>query len=221
MNLFRRKMLASMGVATLALAGTPAFAQQKKPEEGFDYRLITPPLAPESKMKVEVIEFFWYGCPHCYAFEPVIEPWIKKLPPDVLFHRIPAVFNDSWIPHAKLYYTLELLGEVDRLHGVIFDAIHKDHQILATEPAIGDFLEKNGVSRKKFSDTFNSFSIQSKIQRSVTLQTAYKIDGVPTMGVDGRYVTANTMVGGSHAAVIPVLDFLIIEARKQHRLPKA
>ena len=221
MNPFRRKILASLGYATLALAAAPAVAQKKQPEEGTEYRLVSPPLAPESKTKVEVIEFFWYGCPHCYAFEPVVEPWIKKLPADVIFHRVPAIFNESWVPQARLYYSLEVLGETERLHGSVFDAIHKDHQLLATEATIADFLEKNGLERKKFTDAYNSFSVQSKVQRSMQLQTAYKIDGVPTMGIDGRYVTANTMVGGSHQAVLPVVDYLIGEARKQHRLPRA
>lgn len=220
MNPFRRKILASLAYSPLMLAAAPAFAQKPPPQAGTEYRLVSPPLPLESKTKVEVIEFFWYGCPHCYAFEPYIEPWIKKLPSDVMFHRVPAVFNESWVPHAKLYYSLEVLGEVDRLHGIIFDAIHKDHQILATEPAIGDFLEKHGVNRKKFTDAYNSFSVNSKVQRSVQLQGAYKIDGVPTMGIDGRFVTANTMLGGGHDAVLPVVDYLIVEARKQRRLPK-
>jgi protein dithiol oxidoreductase (disulfide-forming) len=220
MNPFRRKVLASMGYGTLALAAAPVFAQDKGPRAGADYIVLSPPLPPESKTRVEVIEFFWYGCPHCYAFEPIIEPWIKKLSPEVLFHRIPAVFNDSWVPHAKLYYSLEILGEVDRLHGVIFDTIHKDHQILATESAIADFLEKNGVPRKKFTEAFESFSVQSKVQRSIQLQSAYKLDGVPAMGVDGRYVTNNVLVGGRHEAVLPVVDYLIGEARKLHKLPK-
>ena len=218
MNPYRRKILASFA---LSLAAAPAFAQKRIPEEGVDYRLIAPPLPPESKTKVEVIEFFWYGCPHCHAFEPTLSPWVKKLPADVMFRRVPAVFNETWIPHARLYYTLELLGETERLHKTIFDTIHQQHQMLATEAAIGEFMQKHGVDRKKFSDTFNSFSLQSKVQRSLQLQTAYGIDGVPAMGVDGRYMTANTMLGGNHAAVLPVLDYLIVLARKQHKLPRA
>jgi protein dithiol oxidoreductase (disulfide-forming) len=220
MNPFRRKVLASLGYASLALAAAPVFGQGK-PQLDKDYRLVSPPLPLESKTKVEVIEFFWYGCPHCYAFEPVIEPWIKKLPTDVMFHRIPAAFSESWVPHARLYYSLEVLGETERLHRLIFDTIHRDHQVLATEATIADFLEKNGVDRKKFTDAYNSFSVQSKFQRSIQLQTAYKIDGVPTMGIDGHYVTAATMVGDSHQAVLPVVDYLIAEARKLHKLPKA
>ncbi len=222
----RRHALLSLGSATLAVASgcLPAtlFAQQKTPEEGFEYRLLSPPLPPESASKVEVLEFFWYGCPHCYAFEPSIEPWIKTLPGDVLFRRIPAVFYEAWVPHAKLYYTLEVLGETERLHGAIFNAIHELHQPLITEAEIGTFLEAKGIPRKKFTSAWNSFSVQSKIQRSTRLQASYKIDGVPAMGVDGIYMTANTMTSdGKHESVLPVVDYLIIEARKQHKSAQA
>jgi thiol:disulfide interchange protein DsbA len=218
----RRTLLLSLSSATLALASgslcAPLFAQQKTPEEGFEYRLLSPPLPPESATKVEVLEFFWYGCPHCYAFEPSIEPWIKTLPGDVVFRRVPAVFYEAWLPHAKLYYALEVLGETERLHGTVFNAIHQSHQALITEAEIGTFLEANGISRKKFTAAWNSFSVQSKIQRSTRLQTSYKIEGVPAMGVDGLYMTANTMTAdGKHESVLPVVDYLIIEARKQHK----
>jgi thiol:disulfide interchange protein DsbA len=217
MKPYRRMLLAALASMLLA---APVLAQ-KKPEQGIDYNLISPSLPPESNTSVEVIEFFWYGCPHCYAFEPAITPWIKTLRGDVTFHRVPAVFHESWTPHAKLYYALEALGETDRLHKTVFDAIHQDKQQLATEASIAEFLEKHGIPRKKFTDAFNSFTVQSKIQRSLKLQAAYKIDGVPAMAVDGRYVTSNTMVGGSHGAVLPVVDYLIVEARKQKKLPKA
>ena len=177
MKPYRRLLLAALASMLLA---APVLAQ-KKPEQGIDYNLISPSLPPESNTSVEVIEFFWYGCPHCYAFEPAITPWIKTLRGDVTFHRVPAVFHESWTPHAKLYYALEALGETDRLHKTVFDAIHQDKQQLATEASIAEFLEKHGIPRKKFTDAFNSFTVQSKIQRSLKLQAAYKIDGVPSM----------------------------------------
>ncbi len=218
MNRFRRNALISLGSLPLALASLPAFAQKKVPQAGTEYRLVTPPLPPESKTRVEVLEFFWYGCPHCYAFEPVIEPWVKKLPADVMFSRMPTVFDKTWVPHAMLYYSLELLGEVDRMHAKVFDGIHQGHLQLANETAIADFLEKNGVARTKFVEAYRSFSVQSKVLRAGQLQKAYNIDSVPTMGVDGRYVTLATMVRNSHEAVLPVLDYLIVEARKYHKI---
>ena len=219
MNPQRRKILATL---VMSLAVAPAIAQRKAvPQAGTEYQVLAQPLPLESATKVEVIEFFWYGCPHCFAFEPVLAPWTKKLPGSVLFNRVPAVFNETWEPHAKLYYALEILGEAERLHKVIFDAIHRDHKQLATEASIGEFLELHGIPRRKFTDTYNSFSVNSKILRSKQLQSAYKIDGVPAMGVDGRYWTSATLLGGSHAAVLPVVEYLIGEARKYHKLPKA
>jgi protein dithiol oxidoreductase (disulfide-forming) len=220
MNPFRRRLLSTLGSVPLVLGAARVLAQRKVPQAGVEYRLVTPPLPPESKLRVEVIEFFWYGCPHCYAFEPIIEPWIKKLPPGVNFHRVPAAFNKAWVPHAMLYYSLEILGETERLHKTIFDAVQSQQQTLSNETAIADFLEKNGVPRAKFIEAYRSFTVQNNVLRGNELQKAYAIDGVPTMGVDGRFVTSATMVGNSHEAVLPVVDYLIGEARKYHRLPK-
>jgi protein dithiol oxidoreductase (disulfide-forming) len=219
MNVLRRKALAAAPfLLTLAASPLRALAQDTVPAEGKEYRAVSPPLAPESKTKVEVIEFFSYACPHCYAFEPVIEPWIAKLPPVVTFTRVPVLFYESWVPLARLYYTLDALGEVKRLHGTVFDAIHKEHQRLIDEAGIGAFLEKQGVPRKKFTDAWNSFSVQSRMPRVAQLLAAYNIDAVPEIAVDGRYVTSNTMVGGSHEAVLPVVDYLIAQARKTRKL---
>jgi protein dithiol oxidoreductase (disulfide-forming) len=218
MNRFRRNALLSLGSLPLAFSTFSVFAQKKVPQVGTEYRLVTPPLPPESKTRVEVLEFFWYGCPHCYAFEPIIEPWAKKLPADVMFTRVPTVFDKTWVPHAMLYYSLEMLGEVDRMHGKVFDGIHQGHLQLANETMIADFLEKNGVPRQKFVDAYRSFTVQSRVLRAGQLQKAYNIDSVPTMGVDGRFVTSATMVGNSHEAVLPVVDYLIGEARKNHKL---
>jgi protein dithiol oxidoreductase (disulfide-forming) len=218
MNRFRRNMLLALGSLPVGFATAPVFAQSKVPQPGTDYRLINPPLPPESKTRVQVIEFFWYSCPHCYAFEPIIEPWIKKLPADVLFTRIPAVFDSSWVPQAMLYYSLEAMGELERMHGKVFDAIHQQHVQLTNEGSIADFLEKNGIPRTKFLETYRSFTVQSKVLRGNQLLKAYNIDGVPTMGIDGRYVTSATMTGGSHEAVLPVVDYLIGEVRKNRKL---
>jgi protein dithiol oxidoreductase (disulfide-forming) len=222
MNLSRRKVMLSLGSAALALAADPLLAQKKSPEEGFEYKVLDPALPPDIPFKIEVLEFFWYGCPHCYAFEPIIEPWIKTLPSDVVFRRVPAVFYEAWVVHARLYYTLEVLGITERLHGAVFNAVHEQSKPLSNEAEIGAFLEANGVSHKAFADAWNSFTVQSRLKRSERLQSAYKIDGVPAMGVDGLYTTANTMmIDGRHESVPAVVDYLIGEARKLRKTAKA
>lgn len=221
-NPVRRKVLFSLGAATCAFAAYPSLAQKKPPEEGFEYKVLDPALPPDIPFKIEVLEFFWYGCPHCYAFEPIVEPWIKSLPSDVVFRRVPAVFYEAWVVHARLYYTLEVLGVTERLHGAVFNAIHELAKPLSSEADIGEFLQANGIARKVFTDAWNSFTVQSRLKRSERLQSAYKIDGVPAMGIDGLYMTANTMmIDGKHESVPMVVDYLIGEARKLRKTAKA
>jgi thiol:disulfide interchange protein DsbA len=216
MNTTRRKIVAAL--ASLPFAGVMPLAAGMT--AGTDYVEISPPLSPESATKVEVIEFFSYACPACYGFEPLVEPWIKKLPADVLFHRIPVVYHDNWMAPAQLYFTMEVLGENARLDGLIFDAIHKQHQDFSSPAVISVFLESHGIPSKKFLDAFNSFSVQTKMQRSKLLLAAYKVDQVPEMAIDGRYVTSNAMFGGKNEPVLPVVDYLIGEARKIRKLPQ-
>lgn len=219
MNPYRRKILASTPLLLAAAAlPRPMLAQDTKPVAGKEYRLISPAQPADSKTQIEVLEFFSYGCPHCFAFEPAIEPWIAKLPPVVAFHRVPVTFNQAWIPLARAYYTLEILGEVPRMHQRMFAAVHQERLRLNTDVAVVDFLEKNGIPRKKITDAYNSFTMQSKITRVGALLAAYNIDAVPEMAVDGRYLAANTMVGGSHEAVLPVVDYLIAESKKARKL---
>lgn len=221
MNPIRRKLLVSVGWSALAGVGAPAFAQKPSPREGTEYRLVSPPLSPDDATKVEVIEFFSYACPHCFDFEPSIEPWIKALPAYVTFERVPVVYHETWLGPARLYYTLDALGENKRLDPAVFDAIHKEHLNLSSQEAIAKFLETKGIPQKKFADAYNSFSVQSKMRRGDRLQAEYKIDQVPELAIDGRFVTSNSMVGGKHEDVLPVADYLIELARKERKLPKA
>ena len=163
--------------------------------------------------KIEVVEFFWYGCIHCYNLEPVLETWLKKLPPDTQFRRVPAVFNQRWAHDAVIYYTMEAMGLVDKLHRPLFDAIHRDKLDTANEKALSQFLEKHGVDPKKFVDTMKSFGVQSKARRAVQLTTAYKIDGTPAMAVHGRY-TVSADQGRSREGMIETVNYLVEQVRK-------
>ena len=180
-----RRLVAILLAALLALP-LSAGAQQ------FQYGELNPPQPTESKGKIEVIEFFWYGCPHCYSLEPYIEAWLKKLPPDVEFRRVPAVFNSRWGHDAAIYYTLEAMGLLDKLHRPLFDAIHKSNLRTDNEAALSEWLQKNGVESKKFIDTMKSFGVQSKLRRATQQTVAYKIDGTPALAVHGRFVVSSS-----------------------------
>jgi thiol:disulfide interchange protein DsbA len=180
----------------------------------FQYGELNPPQPVDSKGKIEVLEFFWYGCPHCYSLEPHIEAWLKKLPPDVEFRRVPAIFNQRWGHDAAIYYTLESMGLLDKLHKPLFDAIHKDSLRTDNETALSEWLQKNGVDPKKFTDTMKSFGVQSKTRRAVQQTVAYKIDGTPAMAVAGRY-TVSAEQGRTQQGMLQVVDGLVAMARKQ------
>ena len=195
--------------AALALAIPVALAQGN-----FQYTELKPtqPVETDGK-KIEVVEFFWYGCIHCYNLEPVLETWLKKLPPDTQFRRIPAVFNQRWAHDAVIYYTMEAMGVLDKLHRPLFDAIHRDKLDTANEKALSQFLQTHGVDSKKFLETMKSFGVQSKARRAVQLTTAYKIDGTPAMAVQGRY-TVSADQGRSREGMLETVNYLVEQVRK-------
>ena len=210
------KQLAGAGLGLAAWAGAAsARAQGAAPVEGRDYvklQTAAPVTLPKPEKKIEVIEFFWYGCPHCFAFEPTVEAWSKRLAPDVYFHQMPFAFIG--VPeHQKLFYALEELGQREALQRKIFNAIHVDHKRINTEAEITAFVASNGVDAAKFTEAFKSFSTNTKMNRGKQLSNAYKIDGVPAIGIQGRYYTSATLAG-SHERAVQVADFLIQRARQ-------
>ncbi len=203
-------------VAGIAALGLPAgaFAQARKPENGTDYLALDKRVNTDAAAgKVEVIEFFWYSCPHCNAFEPKLEAWSRKLPPDVVLKRVPVAFRDDFVPQQRLFYTLEALGKVDELHSKVFQAIHVDRKPINKEDAILDWAGQQGLDKARFKELYNSFSVSSKARRASQLQDAFKVQGVPALGIAGRYYTDGTMAGTLDRA-LQVTDYLITEARK-------
>jgi protein dithiol oxidoreductase (disulfide-forming) len=199
---------ASLGMPQLALA------QGKKPEDGVEYLTLdkrVPVDAPPGK--VEVIEFFWYSCPHCNHFEPQLEAWIKKLPADVSMRRVPVAFRDSFVPQQRLYYALEAMGKVDEMQAKVFRAIHVDKMGVDREDSILAWAEKQGFDKEKFRELYNSFSVAAKTRRASQLQEAYKVTGVPAIGVAGRFYTDGELAHNMDRA-LQVTDYLIAEARK-------
>ncbi|HET9652079.1 MAG TPA: thiol:disulfide interchange protein DsbA/DsbL, partial [Usitatibacter sp.] len=168
----------------------------------------------EGDGKIEVIEFFWYGCPHCYHLEPALNAWLKNAPKDVVFKRIPAVPSASWEPLASVYYTLEAMGLLDKYHTKVFDAIHKDNENIGNKNVREKWLAKNGIDAKKYEEVEKSFSVVSKVQRAKQLTSAYKVDGVPRLVVNGKYFTSPDQAGGADQRMLAAVDQIIALARK-------
>jgi protein dithiol oxidoreductase (disulfide-forming) len=187
--------------AAAAAQGRPAYSE------------LRPALQVEAAGKIEVIEFFWYGCIHCYNFEPPLEGWLKKLPSDVQFRRVPAVFNERWALDAAIFYTFEALGVVDKVHRPFFDAIHRDRLRTENPAALAAWLQKQGIDPQKFNDTMKSFGVQGKTRRAAMLTGAYKIDGTPAMAVQGRY-TVSADQGGSPEGMLQSVSNLVELVRK-------
>jgi protein dithiol oxidoreductase (disulfide-forming) len=198
----------------LLLITSSAMIQAADYKEGVDYKQL-PTQPTDTGDKIEVLEFFWYGCPHCYHFEPYISAWNKSKPANVEFIRIPAVFRPDWEVQARTYYALSNMGVIEELHGKIFDAIHKDKKPLNTKEALTDFVVANGVDRKKFEEEYSSFAVDSMVRKNKKKQSAYKIEGVPSIAVNGKYLTSGSM-SGSYDNLIKILNYLIEAESKQN-----
>ena len=201
-------------LATALIVLFAAGLAQAQPTAGVEYRELAAAQPADNPGKIEVLEFFWYGCPHCYTFEPVLAPWVKKLPKDTHFRRLPAMFNEEYARGARAYYALEAIGEAERVHKALFDAVHTGSRLrVADEAALTEWLGKQGVDTKKFAAAYRSFSVEGKLKRAAQLTQAYKIDGVPSMAVNGRYVV-NTDNIKSFEQLLSVTDYLIEQSRK-------
>jgi len=208
----RRSLMAALALAPFL----PGLARAQ--QAGTDYTPLKPELAVETPGKIEVVEFFWYGCPACYKLEPLLEAWVPKLQPDTVFRRIPAVFNDRWALDAAIYYTFEAMGAVDKLHKPLFEAIHKDRLKTDNGAALKQWLERNGVDPKKFEEMSKSFGVQSKVRRAAQQGAAYRIEGTPTMAVHGRYVIKIEQAQ-TFERMVAIADHLVGVTRKS--LPAA
>lgn len=190
-----------------------ALAQGKSPVAGTDYLVVEKPAAVEAPAgKIEVVEFFWYSCPHCNVFEPTFDAWTKRAPKDVVVRRIPVAFRDDFVPQQRLFYALEAMGLLDKLHAKVFAAIHAEKQNLSKGDAIVDWVVKQGVDKAKFLEQFNSFSTSTKATRGTQLQNAYRVEGVPALGVAGRFYTDGTLAKSMDRA-LQVAEFLTTQVR--------
>lgn len=197
-------------VFLLALLAAPLSfaADNKAPDEGIEYQLVTSPQPTNTTGKVEVVEFFWYGCGHCFMFEPHISGWLKKKPENVEFIRIPAALNPGWEIHARAYYTAEVLDALNKIHEPLFNAIHVEKRKLNDETALAAFFAEHGVPEADFRKTFHSFAVETKLRRAMSLAQRYGISGVPTIIVNGKYRTDAGMTG-SYENLLQVMNYLI------------
>lgn len=208
MNLQRRTLVLALGLAPFG-----ALAQARLPTPGTDYSELRPPQPVETQGKIEVLEFFWYGCPHCYSLEPLLEKWIPTLPADTQFRRVPAVLNPAWGNEGAVFYAFEALGVLPRLHRPFFDSIHRDRLNTRDTAAMNQWLEKNGLEVRKFEETVKSFGVQSKLRRAVQLSAAYRIDGTPALAVNGRF-TVSAEQARTQKGMLATVEYLIGVARK-------
>jgi thiol:disulfide interchange protein DsbA len=212
----RRDFTKHVAAGGLALAWQGAALAQGAPREGTHYVKLgspAPTSVPAGKV-LEVVEFFWYGCPHCYAFEPVIEAWVKKLPADVAFRQVPVGFMAPHQFHARLFYALEETGQLAALHRKVFNAIFQQGKRLNNESEIVQFAKDHGADGNMLVKAMKGFSVSTKAARAKQLAEAYKIDGVPALGIHGRFYTAASLAG-SHERAVAVADYLIQLARQK------
>ncbi|HQR87335.1 MAG: disulfide bond formation protein DsbA [Burkholderiales bacterium 35-55-47] len=205
--------------AAATVAGLPLAAQAQgpaaaKPVEGKDYLSLDKRVPTDvGTGKIEVLEFFWYSCPHCHSFEPQFAAWVKAAPKDVVVQRVPVRFRDDFEAQQRAYYVFESLNMVDAMHGKLFHAIHTERQQLNNAQALAAWANKNGLPEKKFMDTFNSFGVATKSRRATQLQDAFKVQGVPALGIAGRFYTDGGLAQTMDRA-LQVADYLIGEVRR-------
>jgi thiol:disulfide interchange protein DsbA len=223
MTLTRRRFSRSLvGSGVAALLSRSVWAQ-RGPSEGIHYIRLGEPAPAGPAGKIEVIEFFWYECPHCHALEPSLDAWAKQLPDDVAFRRVPVWFREEpFSTQQRLFYALEALGLVPTLHRKVFQAIHIDRARLRTPEDLAAFALKNGIDPVQFINAYNSFAVLTKAQQARQTAAAYKIDAVPAIGVQGRYYTNGNLANagtpsGTIDRILLVADALIAKVRQGHR----
>lgn len=208
-----RRQFSRAAAASLAAAPLSLYAQGS-PVAGKHYLNVSPRQPTRDPKQVEVLEFFAYSCEHCFLFEPALDAWQKRLPPDVVLRRIPIAFREvPFAAHQKLFFAIEQLGLVEQLHGKVFTAIHMGKQRMEKPEVIAEFATKNGVDPARLLDAFNSFAVANKARQANTLATGYKVEGTPSLGVDGRWVTSGALTGSNERS-LEVAAFLVGEAKR-------
>ena len=216
---FFKKIFCAFALCAVALGALAA------PKNGVDYLTLATPQNTDSGKKIEVIEFFAYYCPHCHAFEPTLAAWVKKQGDNIVFKRVHVSRDDSVLPQQRLFFTLEAMGLLEQYHNKVFHAMHVDRLRLNRDELVFDFIEKQGIDRKKFIDTYRSFGIGAKLRRADAMMAAYKIESWPNIAIDGRFLTSPSQANEGlkdaqneeqlDAAALKVMDYLVASAKKK------
>lgn len=185
-----------------------AFGVNAEYKQGQNYEKITPEVTTHAEGKIEVVEVFWYGCNHCYAFEPHIEKWLRTKPDSVVFRRVPGIFSQQWVPHARAFYAAQALGVSDKIHTPLFDAIHGNGERIGDEDTLAAFFAKYGVADADFREAYNSFSVDTKTRQAMTASKNYGISGVPSIIVNGKFRTS-ARLAGSFEEMLKIVDVLV------------
>ena len=204
-----RKLLILLAVCSLTFA-TQGFSAEYK--AGVDYGLITPAQPTDAPDKLEVVEIFWYGCPHCYHFEPKLEPWAKDLPKDVDFYRLPAIFSPAWEVHARAYFTAEILSVVNETHSALFNTLHTKRKKVDTLEKLADFYAQYGVDKALFKKTYNSFVVNTRVARAKEMVSRYGVQGVPAIIVNGKYLV-NGPMAKNYENMLKITEYLLEKER--------
>jgi len=216
-SLLRRQLLIALGASPVLLTASPLLAQVgAEPRAGTDYVPLVTAQPTEPPGKIVVLDFFWYGCPHCYVFLPDLEAWRKRQASDVSFQHVPVAFDAAREPHSKIFYTLQVLNRVDELHAKVFEAFHQRHLRLLDRDEIAEFMAANGIPRDKWLLAYDSFTVAGLVNRARLTVQAYSIDGTPTLGIDGRYLTSPSIVPShTNSAALAVTDYLVDRTRRE------
>ncbi|MET3132271.1 thiol:disulfide interchange protein DsbA [Oxalobacteraceae bacterium GrIS 1.11] len=223
MHLFKKVLLA----LSLCGAAAAALASPQDPKNGVEYKTLPTAQPTASGKKIEVTEFFAYYCPHCYAFEAELSAWVKKQGDTIVFKRVHVERDASVAPQQRLFFTLEALGLTEQYHLKVFQAMHVQHNRLASDAAVLEFAEKQGIDAKKFSETYSSLGIDGRIRHANAMMAAYKVDSWPMLAVDGRFITSPAMADEAvkaakteaqlHSQALAVMDFLVAKAKAEKK----
>jgi len=203
----------SILLSVLVLLSGAAFAEEViEYDEGFDYQLITPAQPTDDPDRIEIVEIFWYGCPHCYHFEPTLGPWTKDVPKDVNFYRLPAIFDASWEAGARAYFTADILNVLDKSHTALFHAIHAENKTLNNIDKLANFYAGYGIDKGLFKKTYASFVVNTRVARSKEMVRRYGVNGVPAIVVNGKYLVTGPMAK-NYENMLKITNFLVEKER--------